>query len=327
MTKRDNATATAAITILCPTITASVSGGGTVCVGSSAVVTVTLAGGTRTGSSPLSFTNSPAGTTTYFISSAADSNACAATPSGSATITVNPLPGTPTITPSPLNPCPNSAGNQAGGPAGAATYAWTITNGVITSATNLQTIVFTAGPSGNVGLTLRVSNASGCTAANAVNVPTLVDTTPPVITCSTDITVTASGYCPAVVNFNVSASDNCTLSSLVATPASGSAFPVGTNTVHVVATDAAGNTNACSFKVTVLPGPAPHLSVSRVGTNAILSWPVTVGCYSLQFTPALASPPSAILWTTYAGPWVTNGGSIFVTNSATSTNRFYRLAY
>jgi subtilisin-like proprotein convertase family protein len=211
--------------------------------------------------------------------------------------TINPMPAA-TITPlsNPPNLCPNSTGN-------------------------------TAGLSGSVGLTLRVSNAAGCTATNSLDVPILVDTTPPTITCSSNITVTAIGHCPVTVNFNVSASDNCTLSSLVATPASGSAFPVGTNIVTVVATDGSGNTNTCTFKVTVLPGPAPRLAAVLSGTNVVLSWPADAGCYALQSTPALLSPPASNVWTTYAGPLITNGGSIFVTNSAPLAGQFYRLAY
>ncbi len=82
---------------------------------------------------------------------------------------INPLNSA--ITPLPANPFPNSTGNQAGAPAGASSYSWTITNGVITSAANLQTITYTAGLFGSVGLTVLISNASGCTAVNSVSVP------------------------------------------------------------------------------------------------------------------------------------------------------------
>ncbi|PYI85562.1 MAG: hypothetical protein DME26_10725 [Verrucomicrobia bacterium] len=65
------------------------------------------------------------------------------------------------------------------GPAGATTYSWTISNGTVTSATNIQTITYSAGASGNVGLTLRVSNASGCFATNSTNVTTVLPGSPP----------------------------------------------------------------------------------------------------------------------------------------------------
>jgi hypothetical protein len=46
---------------------------------------------------------------------------------------------------------------------------------------------------------------------------------------------------------------------VVCDPASGSSFPVGTNTVCCVATDAAGNTNGCCFDVTVLDNEPPKV--------------------------------------------------------------------
>ena len=88
----------------------------------------------------------------------------------------------PTITPTPTEVCANSTGNQASGPAGASSYAWTIMNGTITSATNLQTISYTAGATGNVTLNLTVTNASGCSASNStlvtINQPPLVTMEP-----------------------------------------------------------------------------------------------------------------------------------------------------
>jgi len=80
---------------------------------------------------------------------------------------VNPLNST--ITLSPANPVINSSGNQASAPAGASSYSWTITNGVITSASDLQNITYTAGSSGSVGLTVLISNPGGCTAVNSVS--------------------------------------------------------------------------------------------------------------------------------------------------------------
>jgi hypothetical protein len=76
-----------------------------------------------------------------------------------------------TITPTIAQVCPSSTGNTASGPAGATSYAWLITNGSITSATNIQTVTYTAGPSGNVGLTLNIVEASGCQKSASLNVP------------------------------------------------------------------------------------------------------------------------------------------------------------
>jgi len=57
-------------------------------------------------------------------------------------------------------------------------------------------------------------------------------------------------------------SDNCGLFGYSVSPAPGSMFPAGTNTVQVTAWDVRSNTNTCSFTVSVVPvDPAPVLSV------------------------------------------------------------------
>jgi hypothetical protein len=85
------------------------------------------------------------------------------------TLTINQPPATPTITPNPASVCAGSAGNTASGPV-ATGYAWTITNGTITSLNNIQSITYTAGGSGSVTLNLTVTNANGCSAGNSLMV-------------------------------------------------------------------------------------------------------------------------------------------------------------
>ena len=66
---------------------------------------------------------------------------------------------------------------------------------------------------------------------------------------------TAGELAGARVDFAAVATDNCDASPTVtAEPASGSLFPVGTTTVTVTAVDSAGNTESCSFEVTVTCG-------------------------------------------------------------------------
>src|SRR5205814_8878083 len=141
----------------------------------------------------------------------------------------------------------------------------------------------------------------------STNVPIALDITPPLATCSTNITVTATGNCPAVVTFTISGKDDCFLASVTANPPSGSAFPVGTNVVTVTASDSAHNTNTCIFTVTVLAGTPPKLTVAHSTTNAVLSWPASYTCYNLQYTPKLILPVSSNVWTLYSGPRTTNG--------------------
>jgi len=103
------------------------------------------------------------------------------------------------------------------------------------------------------------------------------DTTPPTITCPANITVNAAaGQCGSNVTFTVTSADNCGTTSLVSTPVSGFAFPVGTTTVTSTATDASGNTNRCTFTVTVIDNQPPvincpaNISIyTAVGANTV----------------------------------------------------------
>jgi hypothetical protein len=102
-------------------------------------------------------------------------------------------PSVPSITPTPAQVCANSTLNTASGPAGVSTYAWSITNGLITSATNAQNVTYTAGASGSTTLSLTVTTASGCTAANAVAVPINAIPATPTITPGGPTTFCAGG--------------------------------------------------------------------------------------------------------------------------------------
>ena len=75
---------------------------------------------------------------------------------------------TPTFTvPSYVNA--NSAGTATA--SAATTYAWTIANGSFTSATNIQTITFTAGPTGQVILGVTVTNGTICSSNSGTSIP------------------------------------------------------------------------------------------------------------------------------------------------------------
>ena len=99
------------------------------------------------------------------------------------------------------------------------------------------------------------------------------DAQPPVITCPANITrPNDAGQCGAIVNYTVTASDNCTSSVTVTVqPASGSFFAVGTTTVTAKATDGAGNTSTCSFTVTVNDVEPPVIHDLTVSPRVI--WP------------------------------------------------------
>ena len=81
----------------------------------------------------------------------------------------------------------------------------------------------------------------------------VVDVTPPVITCPTGVVARCTGPAGALVDFTVTATDECDPQPRVyCTPPSGSLFPLGTTTVICVAVDAMNNQATNSFPVTVI---------------------------------------------------------------------------
>lgn len=186
-------------------------------------------------------------------------------------------------------------------------------------ASGTATATFTA-TAGGAGGADAVVDGQTVTAPITVNVL-------PSITCPADITTNAAGYCVPSIAFasTVTAGFPAPAVSykLGATAiASPYAFPIGTNVVTSTATNIVG-TNSCNFTVKVFAGAAPQLSILRNKTNVIVSWSNSFPCYTLQSAPVLASNS----WSTYPGPFATNGGKVFVTNSTPFTNRFFRLSF
>ncbi|MCR9099909.1 MAG: HYR domain-containing protein, partial [bacterium] len=105
------------------------------------------------------------------------------------------------------------------------------------------------------------------------------DTEDPVITCPADITVDNDpGQCSAVVGIpNPNVSDDCPGVSFEYTPASGTAFEVGTTTVTATATDASDHTATCTFDVTVNDVEAPAAACQDITVNL-----GTSGVYNLN---------------------------------------------
>lgn len=107
-------------------------------------------------------------------------------------------------------------------------------------------------PLGATSVTLTVTGDQDET-SSCVGEVTVVDMTPPAVTCPAPLTVNGDvASNGAVVSFTVNASDSCDAATdIVATPASGSHFPFGMTTVQATATDDSGQGAQCSFTVTV----------------------------------------------------------------------------
>jgi uncharacterized protein YjiK len=80
---------------------------------------------------------------------------------------------------------------------------------------------------------------------------TVRDTTAPVVTVPSDITMVATSPSGAVVTFSTTATDAVGVTASACAPTSGSHFAIGTTTVDCTAGDAAGNTGQRSFTVHV----------------------------------------------------------------------------
>lgn len=86
-------------------------------------------------------------------------------------VSITPVPSTAITAPTTV--CPLSTGNAASVPlATGASYLWTITNGTITSS-QANSIFFTAGASGSVGLTVKITNSCGSVTSTR-QVPTVI---------------------------------------------------------------------------------------------------------------------------------------------------------
>ena len=107
---------------------------------------------------------------------------------------------------------------------------------------------------GTTQVTVTATDGAGNTDQCTFNI-SVEDTENPTVTCPSDITVSVDDAtnCTAIVNYTTpTASDNCSgVGAVSCSPASGSVFALGSNTVTCSATDNAGNTGQCTFNVIV----------------------------------------------------------------------------
>jgi hypothetical protein len=128
------------------------------------------------------------------------------------------------------------------------------------ASTSIDVTDFTCADVGPNTVTLTVTDVNG-NSSTCTTIVTVQDSIPPAITCPADITVnTDFGNCSAIVNFPMPiTSDNCGVATVVQTMGdpSGSMFPVGNTTIEFTATDVNGNSNTCSFIITVIDNEPP----------------------------------------------------------------------
>ncbi|MBR9920910.1 MAG: HYR domain-containing protein [Bacteroidetes bacterium] len=113
-------------------------------------------------------------------------------------------------------------------------------------------------PLGTTTVSYSLEDASGNTAVDCEFDITVVDMTPPDLDCPAPMTVfnLDSGDCEAVVNFDVTATDNCDPNPIVTQTAggplqSGDVFPIGSYDFSYEAEDDSGNISTCDFTISV----------------------------------------------------------------------------
>jgi uncharacterized repeat protein (TIGR01451 family) len=207
---------------------------------------------TRTGVPPGNFF--PTGTTTITYSATNS----AGTTTGTQTVTVLEDPAIP-----PTITAPGDVTAYTGpGATSCGTLVSDATLGTASASDNCGSVVVTrtgvpAGnifPVGNTTVTYTATDASGNTATDT-QVVTVIDNTPPVISCPASITLEPSCPTGAIATWTApTGTDNCpgATTGQTAGPASGSVFPIGTTTVTYTVNDVHGNSASCSFTVTVL---------------------------------------------------------------------------
>jgi hypothetical protein len=119
---------------------------------------------------------------------------------------------------------------------------------------------------------------------------TVMDTEPPVAICPSDTTVyISSEQDSANVKFDLTADDNCDSVVVISNPPSNSWFLVGTTSVEVIATDAAGYADTCYFNITVEQTAVPIPTLSEWGMIILSLLLLAVGTMALIRKRGLSS--------------------------------------
>jgi len=276
-----SATSAATSVTVNPLPAATITAGGptTFCAGGSVMLT-SSAGSSylwSTGATTSSITVTTSGNYTVGVTNA---NGCSAT-SAPTTVTVN----TPSaVITAPASVGANSTGNLANGPAGMTTYAWTITGGTITSATNIQNITFSAGAAGTLTLNLSTTLAT-CPASSSKNVTVTANGLPTITIGNVVQKIPAKGTTAPFV-FTVTLSSTTTL-------------PVTVQYFTSDQTAVAGKDYVATFGTLNIPAntQTATISVTVNGTGATTQ---------KQFLLNLQSPTNATLGNPFRGTGVIN---------------------
>jgi len=147
----------------------------------------------------------------------------------------------------------------------------------------------------------------------------VTDVAPPQINCPSNIVATAQSPLGAIVNYSVTATDDCDPRPRIrCSPPGGGVFPVGETRVLCEAADAHGNLTTCVFVVTVSP-PRP-LTATQLRANRVeLRW---AGDAIVESTDALSDDP---IWRRVIGTPTSSGIERILILPIDSAQKFFRI--
>jgi hypothetical protein len=113
------------------------------------------------------------------------------------------------------------------------------------------------------------SNTASCS-----QIVTIKDTSPPVITCPSNIVLLTCDSNATMATWSIIATDLCSTVTVTSSPPSGSLFlPNTTNTITATATDGCSNVSSCSFTVIVRRPVLGPIFINQIATNSVvLTW-------------------------------------------------------
>jgi YD repeat-containing protein len=216
----------------------------------------------------------PPVSTIYNVASIVDFNGCTGTTLGQAVVNVcTPPPASITVS----SPMHSFATQQASVPATpGATYDWTVTNGTLVTGQGTSTISFKAACSGNVSLSVSVTNSCGTTPGTAsvsiTPAPAIVSGSTSIGQgSSTSIQVTLPGTGP----WSVLWADQSTAVTVTASPYTRTVSPVGTTTYTLTS----ASSNGCALAPTgsavvtvVPPAPGALVALATSATQVRVTW-------------------------------------------------------
>ena len=206
-----------------------------------------------------------------------------------------------------LSNVPANISVEATGPAGAVvTYTTPTVTDLVDPNPTLTTTPASGStfPLGTTTVTVTATDHSGNTTSAHFTI-NVQDTTPPVISnVPPNQTVEATGPAGAVVSYaSPTAADLVDANpTITTTPASGSTFPLGTNTVIITATDHSGNTTSAHFTIDVQDTTPPVLANVPVSMTVEATGPAgAVVTYASPTATDLVDPHPIITATPPSG--------------------------